>query len=231
VAIPGSGQLLPPTIQQAGADASATRNIRPVGVRLVQRQNSAHLLRSRPIPTLFLRRDDFDGCHRAGSMPTREAVSAMSRDGGRRCPSEAYIQEASGLYEPSIRANHLAPVSGSRMGRLMPWPFTSRMTVVQLASGDLFLHSPIAFDVPLQLIFRRWAGSATSFPPTGATMRISGSGRGRFWRQPPGPRLASASERALSGSTCNSTAISIASPASTSARVFWGRLSTLRVLP
>jgi hypothetical protein len=96
-----------------------------------------------------------------------EAVSAISRDGGRRSPSEAYIQAASGLYEPSIRANHFAPVSGSQMGRLMPWPFTSRMTVVQLASGDLFLHSPIVFDVPLQRIFRRWAGSATSFPPTG----------------------------------------------------------------
>jgi hypothetical protein len=36
----------------------------------------------------------------------------------------------------------------------MPWAFTSRMTVVQLASDDLFLHSPIAFDVPLQRIFR-----------------------------------------------------------------------------
>ena len=31
----------------------------------------------------------------------------------------------------------------------MPWPFTTRMTVVQLASGDLFLHSPIAFDAAL----------------------------------------------------------------------------------
>ncbi len=31
----------------------------------------------------------------------------------------------------------------------MPWPFTTRMTVVQLASGELFLHSPIAFDVSL----------------------------------------------------------------------------------
>lgn len=31
----------------------------------------------------------------------------------------------------------------------MPWPFTTRMTVIQLASGDLFLHSPIAFDARL----------------------------------------------------------------------------------
>ena len=31
----------------------------------------------------------------------------------------------------------------------MPWPFTTRMTVVQLSNGDLFLHSPIAFDAAL----------------------------------------------------------------------------------
>ena len=28
----------------------------------------------------------------------------------------------------------------------MPMPFTTRMTVVRLTNGDLFLHSPIAFD-------------------------------------------------------------------------------------
>lgn len=31
----------------------------------------------------------------------------------------------------------------------MPMPFTTRMTVVRLANGDLFLHSPIAFDAGL----------------------------------------------------------------------------------
>src|SRR5215472_10970197 len=31
-------------------------------------------------------------------------------------------------------------------GMRLPLPFTTRMTVVQLRSGDLFLHSPIAFD-------------------------------------------------------------------------------------
>lgn len=31
-------------------------------------------------------------------------------------------------------------------GVKMPMPFTTRMTVVRLANGDLFLHSPVAFD-------------------------------------------------------------------------------------
>lgn len=34
-------------------------------------------------------------------------------------------------------------------GIRMPIPFTTRMTVVRLANGDLFLHSPIAFDEAL----------------------------------------------------------------------------------
>jgi hypothetical protein len=34
-------------------------------------------------------------------------------------------------------------------GIRLPMPFTTRMTVVQLKNGDLFLHSPIAFDVAL----------------------------------------------------------------------------------
>ena len=31
-------------------------------------------------------------------------------------------------------------------GMRMPMPFTTRMTVVRLSNGELFLHSPIAFD-------------------------------------------------------------------------------------
>src|SRR5215470_19981864 len=34
-------------------------------------------------------------------------------------------------------------------GMRLPLPFTTRMTVVQLKSGDLFLHSPIAFDAAI----------------------------------------------------------------------------------
>jgi hypothetical protein len=31
-------------------------------------------------------------------------------------------------------------------GVRLPFPFTTRMTVVRLSNGDLFLHSPIKFD-------------------------------------------------------------------------------------
>jgi hypothetical protein len=34
-------------------------------------------------------------------------------------------------------------------GVRLPLPFTTRMTVVRLANGDLFLHSPVAFDAAL----------------------------------------------------------------------------------
>ena len=68
------------------------------------------------------------------------------------------VKAASALYEPINSYKPLAPHIGiadgpiERVGLLgmkMPWPFTTRMTVVQLASGDLFLHSPIAFDAAL----------------------------------------------------------------------------------
>jgi hypothetical protein len=169
-----------------------------------------------------------------------EAASAISRDGGRRCPSEAYVQEASGLYEPIDTCNPFGPHIGIADGPFehltlivmkMPWPFTSRMTVAQLASGDLFLHSPIAFDVPLEAHLQALGRVRCLVSPTRDHYAHIGEWAGRFWTPPPGPRLASASERALSRSTCNSTAISIASPALPSARVFLGPLSTLRVLP
>jgi hypothetical protein len=40
-------------------------------------------------------------------------------------------------------------------GLRMPLPFTTRMTVVRLGSGDLFLHSPIAFDEKLAADVRK----------------------------------------------------------------------------
>jgi hypothetical protein len=39
-------------------------------------------------------------------------------------------------------------------GIRMPIPFTTRMTVIRLANGDLFVHSPIAFDEPLAVELR-----------------------------------------------------------------------------
>jgi hypothetical protein len=59
------------------------------------------------------------------------------------------------LYEPLNEYKPFAPHVGIadgpfeylRMtGVTLPLPFTTRMTVVQLKNGDLFLHSPIAFD-------------------------------------------------------------------------------------
>lgn len=62
---------------------------------------------------------------------------------------------SAGLYEPiniykPLGAN-IGTVDGTFeyftvAGFRMPMPFTTRMTVVRLANGDLFLHSPIAFD-------------------------------------------------------------------------------------
>jgi hypothetical protein len=62
------------------------------------------------------------------------------------------------LYEPINEYKPFAPHVGTvdgpfeylRMtGVTLPLPFTTRMTVVQLKNGDLFLHSPIAFDATL----------------------------------------------------------------------------------
>jgi hypothetical protein len=62
------------------------------------------------------------------------------------------------LYEPTNVYKPLAPDIGIVDGPLeyltvggirLPFPFTTRMTVVRLSSGDLFLHSPIKFDEAL----------------------------------------------------------------------------------
>lgn len=67
-------------------------------------------------------------------------------------------KDVSSLYEPINEykpfAARIGIVDGpfeyvTIAGMKLPWPFTTRMTVVQLATGDLFLHSPIAFDVTL----------------------------------------------------------------------------------
>jgi Domain of unknown function (DUF4336) len=59
------------------------------------------------------------------------------------------------LYEPINVYKPLAPDIGIVDGPLeyltvggikLPLPFTTRMTVVRLLNGDLFLHSPIKFD-------------------------------------------------------------------------------------
>jgi hypothetical protein len=62
---------------------------------------------------------------------------------------------AATLYEPINVYKPVAPDIGivdgpfeylTSAGMRMPIPFTTRMTVVRLESGDLILHSPIAFE-------------------------------------------------------------------------------------
>ena len=68
------------------------------------------------------------------------------------------VKAVSALYEPINVYKPFAPSVGiadgqfehvTLLGMKMPWPFRTRMTVIQLASGELFLHSPIAFDLAL----------------------------------------------------------------------------------
>src|SRR5262244_3565085 len=64
------------------------------------------------------------------------------------------------LYEPTNVYKPLAPDVGVVDGPFeyltvggirLPLPFTTRMTVVRLSNGDLFLHSPIKFDERLAM--------------------------------------------------------------------------------
>ena len=61
----------------------------------------------------------------------------------------ATLYEPINVYKP--QAPNIGVVDGpfeyfTVAGIRMPMPFTTRMTVVRLGNGDLFLHSPIAFD-------------------------------------------------------------------------------------
>jgi hypothetical protein len=62
------------------------------------------------------------------------------------------------LYEPINVYKSVAPGIGvvdgpieylTSVGIRMPMPFTTRMTVISLENGDLFLHSPTVFDARL----------------------------------------------------------------------------------
>lgn len=64
----------------------------------------------------------------------------------------ATLYEPTNVYKP-VTAN-IAIVDGpfeyfTVGGIRMPMPFTTRMTVIRLTSGEVFLHSPIAFDEAL----------------------------------------------------------------------------------
>lgn len=62
------------------------------------------------------------------------------------------------LYEPLNKYKPFGPNIGlvdgppeylTMTGVKLPMPFTTRMTIVQLASDDLFVHSPVAFNAEL----------------------------------------------------------------------------------
>jgi hypothetical protein len=66
--------------------------------------------------------------------------------------------DTAALYEPINRYKPLAPNIGivdgpleylTMLGIRLPLPFTTRMTVIRLRNGELFCHSPIAFDSKL----------------------------------------------------------------------------------
>lgn len=68
------------------------------------------------------------------------------------------------LYDPINVYKPLAPDIGvvdgpfeylNVAGVRLPLPFTTRMTVVCLSDGDLFLHSPVKFDEGLAKELRR----------------------------------------------------------------------------
>jgi hypothetical protein len=66
----------------------------------------------------------------------------------------ATLYEPINVYKPL--ASDIGIVDGpfeylTTLGIRMPLPFTTRMTVVRLVNGDLFLHSPIAFDQRLAI--------------------------------------------------------------------------------
>ena len=95
---------------------------------------------------------------RAGRSQDRESdrLRALGRS-GQPAPRYGNFDRNMGasLYEPINVYKPLAPDIGIVDGPFeyltvggirLPLPFTTRMTVVRLSNGDLFLHSPIKFD-------------------------------------------------------------------------------------
>ena len=75
-------------------------------------------------------------------------------------------------------------------GVRLPLPFTTRMTVVRLSNGELFLHSPIKFDRGLAEELSKFGNSfGISCRPINSTTPISTSGRKPSRKRSPGPHL------------------------------------------
>jgi hypothetical protein len=82
----------------------------------------------------------------------------MSREGPDSGRSPNASDTPTRVYEPLNEykpvGQHIGIVDGpseylTMAGVRLPLPFTTRMTVVRLSNGDLFLHSPIAFNAAL----------------------------------------------------------------------------------
>src|SRR6476620_9532903 len=85
------------------------------------------------------------------SKPTLKSVHSDIRGTSTMmvCDMGAFLYEPINIYKP-VAAN-IGIVDGpfeylTAGGVRLPLPFTTRMTVVRLSNGDLFLHSPIKFE-------------------------------------------------------------------------------------
>jgi hypothetical protein len=119
--------------------------------------------------------------------------------------------EPNNVYTPDIGIVD-GPLEYLTVGEIrLPLPFTTRMTVVRLSNGDLFLHSLIRFNERLARELRGVSGFAASCLPTSSTMRTSGNGRGRFLKQSPGrhPVCADGREHGTWKSTSRETSTSL----------------------
>jgi hypothetical protein len=123
-------------------------------------------MRARPYPELP--RNKFDAAHIGAVLLASSPTNARHccRTGLRALPCRQRDRRGTrmsamhlpSLYEPLNEYKPFAPRVGivdgpveylTMSGVRLPLPFTTRMTVVQLKNGDLFLHSPIAFDAGL----------------------------------------------------------------------------------
>src|SRR5438309_11414412 len=103
---------------------------------------------------------------------------------------------ASEVYEPLNQykpvARNIGIVDGpfeylTTAGVRLPLPFTTRMTVVRLGNGDLFIHSPIAFERTLADRLQAMGTVRHLVSRTSSIMRTLPSRRCRYRVRLPGP--------------------------------------------
>jgi len=91
-------------------------------------------------------------------MDARLALVTISASNAVSIGDKTMADIASEVYDPLSQYKPVAQSIGivdgpfeylTTAGVRLPLPFTTRMTVVRLSNGDLFIHSPIAFDPAL----------------------------------------------------------------------------------